>query len=102
MVTHNILTLWPRGWNEPIECLEEVLNGKLCHSRPYNFINLYSENIECRLVKSVGINSPMPTYVIAVFDQDKNYLSHSLGESPYLASLDACRVALQNVLNYRP
>jgi len=84
--SHNILTLWPRAWENAEQCLEEVLN----------------QSVECRLVKSVGINGPMPTYVIAVFDEEKNFLARSIGESPYLAAMDACRVALQTALNFKP
>ena len=28
MVTHNILTLWPRAWENPDQCLEEILGRK--------------------------------------------------------------------------
>ena len=53
------------------------------------------------LVKSVGTNSPLPTYVIAIFDENKEFIAQSLGESPQLALEDAARVALQKIIKLK-
>lgn len=63
--SHNILTLWPRAWENAEQCLEEVLNRKRVDQRYSKMTAVFVvESVECRLVKSVGINGPMPTYVI--------------------------------------
>ena len=28
LATHNVLTLWPKGWEEPVECLQNILGSK--------------------------------------------------------------------------
>lgn len=40
----------------------------------------------------------MPTYVVALFDAEKNFIGQSLGESPELALEDAARVVLQKMI----
>ncbi|CBY33952.1 unnamed protein product [Oikopleura dioica] len=81
LTAHNILTFIPDAWNSPLEYYEKHIGL-----------------IEPRLVKTVGENSALPTYVVAVFDEEKKMLAYSVGESPQLASEDACRVALQKHL----
>jgi len=73
--------------------------------KAYRYKNVFNQKIpqfkgliEPRLVKTVGENSALPTYVVAVFDEEKKMLAYSVGESPQLASEDACRVALQKHL----
>lgn len=58
-------------------------------------------DVEPRLVKSIGQNSALPTYVVALFDQNKKFISKSVGESPFLAAEDAARVALQSVIKLK-
>merc|ERR1712106_853680 len=82
--THNLILLWPRAWSDPVACLDQISPGCIP-----------------RLVKSVGENSPLPTYVVAMFDSDKQFLAQSLGESPQLALEDAARVALQMLIKLK-
>jgi len=82
--SHNLISCWPRGWKNPMECLNEIIG-----------------EVEPRLVKSIGQNSGLPTYVVALFDGNKNFISKSVGESPFLASEDAARVALQSFIKLK-
>jgi hypothetical protein len=79
---HNLITKWKYGWDYPIQAYQDITN----------------QTITPRLVKSIGQNSPMPTYIVALFDSDKNLISKSIGESPELAAEDAARIALQNII----
>jgi len=81
--SHNLISCWPRGWNHPMACLNEIID------------------VEPRLVKSIGQNSALPTYVVALFDQNKMFISKSVGESPLLATEDAARVALQSFIKLK-
>ena len=58
-------------------------------------------DVEPRLVKSIGQNSALPTYVVALFDKNKKFISKSVGESPFLAAEDAARVALQSLIKLK-
>merc|ERR1712086_838685 len=78
LAAHNLILLWPRAWSDPVACLDQIRPGCIP-----------------RLVKSVGENSPLPTYVVAMFDSDKQFLAQSVGESPQLALEDTARVTLQ-------
>jgi len=82
--SHNLISCWPRGWTNPMACLNEIIG-----------------DVEPRLVKSIGQNSALPTYVVALFDQNKTFISKSVGESPFLAAEDAARVALQSLIKLK-
>ena len=27
--SHNLISCWPRGWNDPMACLNEIIGGKI-------------------------------------------------------------------------
>lgn len=83
--SHNLVTKWKNGWDNPIHSLEDIINQK----------------VASRLVKSIGENSPMPSYMVALFDSDKQFISKSIGESPEIAAEDAARVALEKFIKLK-